>query len=104
MPRQSQVTAKELYKLIKEEIAKRRYLPGQHLVEANLVKTFGCSRGTVRNVLQRLANEGVVEHFENKGMVVKMLTQNDVLDIVVTIQALASRATYLVAEKHNRRQ
>lgn len=99
MPKQKQITAEEAYARIKKGIAERRYLPGQHLVEADLVNALRCSRGTVRNILQKLANEGVVEHFKNKGMIVKMLTQDEVLDIVVIIQALASRAVHLVAER-----
>jgi DNA-binding GntR family transcriptional regulator len=50
-----------------EAILEQKLPPGTRLVEAQLCKAFGITRGTLRRVLVKLAHEGVVELQLNRG-------------------------------------
>lgn len=50
-----------------EAILEQKLPPGTRLVEAQLCKAFGITRGTLRRVLVKLAHEGVVELQPNRG-------------------------------------
>lgn len=70
-----------------------RLVPGQRLVEVELVDKFGVSRNSVREALQRLQAEGVVEIVRHKGAVIRTLTAPDTMDIL----DVAERITGLLA-------
>lgn len=95
-----QFTSERVYNNIKEAIIKRRFLPGERLVEADLLKEFSCSRTTIRGVLRRLTDEGLVEYLPNKGVRVYRLTEKELLDIHIVLKTLVSEAAWLTAEKH----
>ncbi|MBN3790246.1 GntR family transcriptional regulator [Burkholderia sp. Ac-20353] len=54
---------------------------GERLVERDLADRFGISRIPLREAIQRLAREGLVDIFRNRGAVVRMLTVSDVKEI-----------------------
>jgi len=57
-------------------------VPAQRLIEVDLAATFGVSRNSVREGLQRLAAEGVVELLRHKGAVIRSLSFQDTLDVL----------------------
>ena len=57
----------EVILAVKDAIREARYAPGQRLVEPELVREFGVSRGSVREALRRLAAEGLVEWERFRG-------------------------------------
>jgi len=69
------------------------FVPAQRLVEADLALQFGVGRNSVREALQRLAAEGIVELQRNKGAAVRSLTLQDTLDVL----DVAERMTGLLA-------
>ena len=73
----------------------RQFVPGQRLVEADLAVSFGVSRNSVREALQRLAVEGIIDLLRHKGAVIRLLTLRDtldVLDVAERISGLLGRA------------
>jgi DNA-binding GntR family transcriptional regulator len=71
------------------------FVPGQRLVEADLSAAFGVSRNSVREGLQRLAAEGVIELLKHKGAVIRALGHQDtkdVLDVAELMTGLLARA------------
>lgn len=68
-------------------------VPGQRLVEADLAAQFGVGRNSVREALQRLAAEGVIEIVRHKGAVVCSLSLRETLDVL----DVAERLTGLLA-------
>ena len=54
-------TATEIADFIRAQIRSSRYVPGQRLVEVDIIRQTGGSRFKVREALQRLAAEGLVE-------------------------------------------
>jgi DNA-binding GntR family transcriptional regulator len=71
----------------------RQLVPGQRLVEVDLTATFGVSRNSVREALQRLAAEGIVELLRHKGAAIRLLSVEETLDVL----DVAERITGLLA-------
>lgn len=69
------------------------FVPGQRLVETDLVAEFGVGRNSVREALQRLAAEGIVELPRHRGAMIRRLTLQDTLDVL----DVAERMTGLLA-------
>jgi len=72
---------------IKEEILKGNLLPGNPLHEVELSESLNISRGTVREALRLLAQEGIVEIIPYRGAFVSYLTPQMVKEIY-TLRAL----------------
>lgn len=58
------------------------FVPGQRLVETDLVTRFGVGRNSVREALQRLTAEGIVELPRHRGAIIRRLTLQDTLDVL----------------------
>src|SRR5215212_3192469 len=79
---------------IVNELEAQTLVPGQRLVEVDLASQFGVGRNSVREALQRLAAEGVVDLFRHKGAVIRSLTVKqtlDVLDVAERMMGLLAR-------------
>jgi DNA-binding GntR family transcriptional regulator len=71
-----------------------RLVPGQRLVEPDLMEQFQAGRSTVREVLTRLCAAGVVSIVRHQGAAVRRLTRNEageLLDVVQVLFGLAAR-------------
>ncbi|MGE0828645.1 MAG: GntR family transcriptional regulator [Hyphomonadaceae bacterium] len=76
-----------------------RFAPGQRLVEADLCVRFGVGRSSVREALQRLASQGVVELHRNRGATIRELTLRQALDTLVVTEVLAGLAARCAAQR-----
>lgn len=74
------------------------YVPGQRLIEADLTRALGVSRGPLREAMWRLAGEGLVRIEPNRGVVVRKLSRDDVRHIYDIREALEGLAARLAAE------
>jgi len=74
-------------------LERRVFVPGQRLVEADLAARFDVGRNSVREALQRLAAEGVVEILRHKGAAIRALTVQETMDVL----EVAERMTGLLA-------
>jgi len=77
---------------VRERIRNGRLVPGQRLVEADIVKASGASRGKVREALRRLESEGLVSIEEFRGASVKKLGLDEVRQIYRARMALEGLA------------
>lgn len=84
---------------LREAILQGLYVPGQRLVEADLVTDFTASRGPVREAIRRLAAEGVIELIPNRGAVVRKLSLKGLSDVFRMREALEGLAARLAAEQ-----
>ena len=90
---------------IREGIRDGRYALGQRLVEAELTKVLGVSRGPLREAMWRLAGEGLVTIEPNRGVMVRRLTEQDLIEIYEIrelLEGLAARraATRIDEDQH----
>jgi DNA-binding GntR family transcriptional regulator len=88
----------EIVAWVRDRIRWGRFAPGQRLVEADIIRELGASRGRVREALQRLATEGVVTIEEFRGASVKHLTRNEVQQMYRARMALEGLAAGEFAE------
>jgi DNA-binding GntR family transcriptional regulator len=73
----------------------QKFVPAQRLVEIDLAEQFGVGRNSVREALQRLASEGIVELHRHKGAAIRSLSLQetlDVLEVAERMTGLLSRA------------
>ena len=72
----------QAYELIKHEIITLRFRPGEYLNEAQVSKLLKIGRTPVHQALNRLMLEGMVEVIPRKGVIVKAVSLNDILEMI----------------------
>jgi DNA-binding GntR family transcriptional regulator len=71
----------QVLELLHQEIAEMRLLPGQRLVERELVERIGVSRTTIREVLRQLAAEGLVTTIPQRGAIVAVPSAKEAAEV-----------------------
>jgi DNA-binding GntR family transcriptional regulator len=66
---------------VRGAIQRGELVPGQRLVEADLVEQFGATRASVRAALADLVAEGLVERVQNRGARVRVITLDEAIAI-----------------------
>ena len=74
------------------------FVPGQHLLEPELTRRLGISRGSLREALKHLAAAGIVTLNRYRGAYIGLLDHKSVLDLLDTLEPLARLAARLAAE------
>lgn len=82
-----------------EAIRTGRLALGQRLVEADLMRQLGVSRGPLREALNRLSAAGLVEIVPNRGAIVRRLTRKEVADRFAIREQLEGLAAALTAAR-----
>lgn len=80
---------------IRDRLLTGQLVAGQRLIEQDLVEMTGIGRSSIREALQRLASEGVIELVRNRGAVVRSLSRkeaHDILDIRENLEGMAAEA------------
>lgn len=72
---------------------------GRRLREEELARVFGVSRTPVREALQQLSSEGLVDTSLHQGAIVTQLTTDDILAIYVVREALEGVSARLAARR-----
>jgi DNA-binding GntR family transcriptional regulator len=73
---------------IRRQISASRLVPGQRLVEVDIIRQTGGSRFKVREALQRLAAEGLVEIEEFRGASVRGASMDEVRQLYLARAAI----------------
>lgn len=73
---------------LRESIVSGRLAPNERLVEDDLAKEFGVSRGPVREALQRLEQEGLVESFPHRGTAVMDVSLDEIAKVLIPIRLI----------------
>lgn len=88
--------------VIRESIFEGRFTPGMALPEAALAKALRISRNTVREAFRTLSGEHLLVYEPHKGVMVKMLTVDDVRDIYNLRRIFELNALDLAVEDRHR--
>lgn len=88
------------YQRLKEAIRSGDLIPGQQLVESVLADWCEVSRTPIREALSKLQHDGLVER-NDRGLVVRERSPEEVLDIYETRIALEGTAARMAAERRN---
>lgn len=84
---------------LREAILDGSIQPGRRLREEELAREFGVSRTPVREALQQLNSEGLVDVHPHQGAIVTQLTTEDILAIYVVREVLEGLAARLAARR-----
>lgn len=100
-PVERKATAGVIADLIREQIVAGAFPPGTQLGEVSLAMQLGVSRGPVREALQRLIQEGLLEGRPHRGVFVSELSVDDIADVYRARRAVERAAAELVLERHD---
>lgn len=87
------------YGHLRDAILQGTLLPGTRISEPNLAEQLGVSRTPVREALQRLSQEGLVELTPAKGARVRVLSAGEVREVYEVRAMLEGEAARLAAER-----
>jgi len=81
-------TLEQVHRVLREAIIDGSIPPGAHLRELHLASELKTSRGTVREAIRHLVQEGLVEYVLHRGNFVNALSLRDRLDVYVAREAI----------------
>ena len=100
---QSGVAGKEAaQRWLRAEIGRGDLAPGFRLVEAELAERYGVTRNSARLALDTLAGEGIVERIPNRGARVRMVSQDEAVQIMECRMVLDGLLSRKAAERATR--
>jgi DNA-binding GntR family transcriptional regulator len=89
----------EIYDGIWKDIVSGRFRRGEKLLDSYIARKWSTSRTPVREALQQLARDGLVEHRERYGFFVATFSREDVGELYDFRTALESMATVLAVPR-----
>jgi DNA-binding GntR family transcriptional regulator len=84
---------------LREAIVSGRLQPNERLVESDLARSMGVSRTIIRSALVRLEHEGLVEHERHRGARVRLVSQDEAVEILEARAVLEGLAARLAAQR-----
>ncbi len=87
------------YDAIKHRIITCAFRPGEYLNEAGVSAKLGLGRTPVRNAIDRLMLEGMVEVIPRKGVIVKPISFDEVVQIIEARVIIEAHGIRLAAER-----
>ncbi|TWU18747.1 putative HTH-type transcriptional regulator YdfH [Allorhodopirellula heiligendammensis] len=99
-----QSLAERAYEYIREKLASGEFPPGKQLVNRTLAQAIGVSVIPVREAINRLSSEGLVDHVPGAGAYVRRANRQDLNNLYVLRDALescaaAEAAQYITADQ-----
>lgn len=77
------------------------FKPGERLIEIDLARRFGTSRGPLREAMQTLAARGLVEMARNKGVIVRSISTREAMGLYDVRAALFGLAGRILTDRLN---
>jgi len=87
------------YREIRQALISGRFAPGQVLVIRQLAETFGISTTPIREALQRLVAERILELQKNRSIAIPLLSAETFLELVRIRCAVEGLATEMAASR-----
>jgi DNA-binding GntR family transcriptional regulator len=85
--------------VLRERILSGAFRPGERLVEAEIARQLGISRGPVREALGKLRAEGLVREEPRRGSFVARLTDEDIREIYELRAAIEAHSARLIIQR-----
>jgi DNA-binding GntR family transcriptional regulator len=89
----------QAYQELRRIILEGQISPGKRMNEGELAKALGISRTPIREAINRLEKEGLVEIFPQRGAFVIQFTEKDVYELFLIRENMEGLAARLAAEK-----
>ena len=88
--------------VLRSAVTSGEIAPGTRLVETELSAALGISRGTLREALRQMQQEGLVEAGERGRLTVRTLSDAEILDMFAVRAALEGLAAFIVSGRADR--
>ena len=88
-----------IYKRLKEMIRSGELKQGEKIIQEKIAETLGVSRTPLMKALLALENEYLVESIPRRGMYIRALNHQEIIDIYICREALEGMAARLLATK-----
>ncbi len=88
-----------IYKRLKEMIRNGELKQGEKIIQEKIAEELGVSRTPLMKALLALENEYLVESIPRRGMYIRALNYDEIIDIYVCREALEGMAARLLANK-----
>lgn len=102
-PVNRETTASIIAAQIRARIMDGTFSAGSQLGEAQLASGLSVSRGPVREALQRLIQEGLLENRRNRGVFVISLNDDDIADVYLVRGTIEREAAKILMRRGNGR-
>ncbi len=89
----------EIYGRIQKAVLEHRLAPGTKLIEERLAEVSGVSRTKIREVLNKLAHEGLVTLVPNRGAFIASPSVEQARDVFVTRRMIEPEMARLLSER-----
>lgn len=89
----------KIFNILRQQILDGKYLPGDNLIETKLAEELGVSRTPIREAIRQLELEGLVDSIPNKGVIVRGITEKDIVDIYTIRELLEGLAARWAVDK-----
>jgi DNA-binding GntR family transcriptional regulator len=99
IPRSGNSFSDRVERALRDRILHGEVAPGDRLNEVEIAGELGVSRGPIREALQRLASDGLVELQAHRGAFVRRLGPAEVRDLFEVRMALETTAARLAAQR-----
>lgn len=86
---------------IRQAITTGKLVPGQRLVEIDLMTEFNVSRGHIRKAFRNLESEGIITIEKNRGASVKKISRQEFLDTIEVLNEITRMSCKKVALRAN---
>lgn len=84
---------------LREAITTGRLMPNERLIEADLARNFGANRSNIRIALAMLDQESLVVRERNRGARVRLVSDDEALEIAESRQAIEAMVAHQAAER-----
>jgi DNA-binding GntR family transcriptional regulator len=91
--------AEQAYRRLEEQLVTLKLAPGEFIGEKDLVDSAGIGRTPVREAIQRLSAEGLLQVLPRKGLMVTPLRRSDLMQIIETRRVLERLMVVKAAER-----
>ena len=88
-----------IYKELKTKIMSGKLLPGSILVEREISDEYSISRTPVREILWRLASDGLLEQEPSRGYIIRKISLEEIFNIFQSREGVEGMATRLACQK-----
>ncbi len=87
-----------VYETLRQAIFEGVFKHGERMVEKEVAEKLRVSRTPVREAFRRLEAEGLIKHYPRKGVLVRGITAEDIIEIYAIREALETMALSFVVE------
>jgi len=84
---------------LEQAILQGKVRPGDRLIENDLSRSFGISRGPIREAFRLMEKEGLIKMIPRKGAIVRPLSREDLSEVYEVISVLEGLAGKLFCER-----